>query len=573
MLKSAEKEKKTYSKKIAQGGKKKRKADSQPRLLARVNREAVLVISLLALMAAQMIYMARVKSVTMDEPNHIARGVTYLRLGDLRLGRLHPPLINLVSALPVAMDSSVALPLDSPYWERSDLGGFANEFLWKANTNTQSILFRARLPIIALALLLALVVYAWARELYGKKAGLLALTLTAFSPNILAHGSLATNDLGFTFFAVLSAYTFWRWLRQPDWKRAMIASLCFGLAMATKYSAFFLIPALPLTAIAYWMTDPAEEKPLRKILRFSAWLVVIALAGALTVWAVYGFRVGQIKGEGWTLPAPAYIAELKVAANRIEKGNPTFLLGSHSRTGWWYYFPVTFAVKTPLPTLALIFASLVYVCRKRVWRDGLPLLIPVAIYFAGSMMSPLNIGYRHLLPALAFLIIFASQMGEVLFKAKSKLVWGAVALIVWLTISVGSTFPHHLAYFNEAIGGMSNSYKVLVDSNLDWGQDLIGLKEYMQREGIEKVKLSYFGSAEPGVYQIDYEPLPGYPRYQYNQDIIPPVLSNPEPGVYAISATCLQGGFFSNKDLFKWFRDREPDAVIGHSIFIYRHKR
>jgi hypothetical protein len=482
-------------------------------------------------------------------------------------------LINLISALPVAVDSDVVLPFDSPYWERSDLGGFANDFLWKANTNTQSILFRARLPVVALALLLAIVVYLWARELYGKKAGLLALTLTVFSPNLLAHGSLATNDLGFTFFAVLSAYTFWRWLRRPDWKRAVVASICFGLALATKYSAFFLIPALPLTAIACWLTDPAEEKPMRKILRFSAWLAVIALAGAVTVWAVYGFKVGQIKGEGWTLPAPGYIAELKVAANRIEKGNPTFLLGSHSKTGWWYYFPATFAVKTPLPTLALILAGLVHILRKRVWRDALPLLIPVVIYFAGSMMSPLNIGYRHLLPALAFLIIFASQTGEVLFRAKSKLVWCGVALIAWLTISVGATFPHHLAYFNEAIGGMSNSYKVLVDSNLDWGQDLPGLKEYMQREGIEKVKLSYFGSVDPAVYQIDYEPLPSYPRYQWNQDTIPPTLSNPEPGVYAISATCLQGGFFGNKDLFKWFRDREPDATIGYSILIYRHKR
>jgi hypothetical protein len=207
-----------------------------------------------------------------------------------------------------------------------------------------------------------------------------------------------------------------------------------------------------------------------------------------------------------------------------------------------------------------------------VWRNALPLLIPVVIYFAGSMMSPLNIGYRHLLPVLLFLIIFASQVGEVLWKPKSKLRWASVVLIGWLVISVGTTFPDHLAYFNEAVGGSNNGYKVLVDSNLDWGQDLIGLKEYMQREGIKSVKLSYFGCVDPAIYGIEYEPLPGYPRYQWNQDFIPPTLSNPEPGVYAISATCLQGGFFGNRDIFEWFRDRKPDAVIGHSIFVYRHK-
>ena len=573
MIKSPRKEKKADSKKVAQGNSKKKRADSRGTFLARVNWEIILVIFLLALMATQMIWMARVKSVTMDEPNHIARGITYLRTGDLRLGYLHPPLVNLISALPIALDSSILLPLDHPSWPTRNLGDFANQFLWKTNTNTQSILFRARLPIIALAVLLAMVVYAWARELYGKKAGLLALTLTAFSPNVLAHGSLATNDVGFTCFAILSAYTFWRWLRKPDWKRAMTASLCFGLAMASKFSALFLIPALALTAIAYWLTDPAEEKPFKKIFRFSGWLVVIALAGALMVWAIYGFKVGQVRGAGLTIPAPAYLAELKLTADRIQKGNPTFLLGEHSKTGWWYYFPVTFAVKTPLPTLLLIIAGLVYIFRNRVWRDALPLLIPVAIYFAGSMMSPLNIGYRHLLPALVFLIVFAAQMGEVLWKPKSKLVWGSVFLIGWLVVSVGTTFPDHLAYFNEAIGGTSNGYKVLVDSNLDWGQDLTGLREYMQREGIESVKLSYFGSVDPAVYGIEYEPLPGYPRYQWKQDFIPPSLSNPEPGVYAISATCLQGGFFSNHEMFKWFRDREPDAVIGHSIFVYRHKQ
>jgi len=523
-------------------------------------------------MSAQMIWMARVKSVTMDEPNHIARGVTYLRAGDMRLGYLHPPLINVISALPLALDSSIVVPLDHSTWQNRELGGFANQFLWRSNANTQSIVFRARLPIVALTLLLALVVYAWARELYGRRASVLALTLTAFSPGLLAHGALATNDAGFTCFAILAAYAFWRWLQQPGWKRAAIASIAFGLAMATKLSALFLIPALALTAIAYWLSDPSEENPLRRIARLSGWLVLIGVAGALILWAIYGFKVGEVEGAGITLPAPGYIADLKLLQVRNDQGNPTFLFGSYSMTGWWYYFPVAFLAKTPLPAIALMVAAGVYVIRKRTWRKSLPLLIPVAIYFAVSMAGALNIGYRHLLPALVLLTIFASQLAEYRWESKPRLAWGAATVILWLVVSVGATFPDHLAYFSEIVGGTRYGYKTLGDSNLDWGQDLIGLKEYMQREGVSSVKLSYFGSVEPEVYGIEYEPLPAYPLHRWSKDYIPVQLLEPEPGVYAISVTNLQGIFFRHHELYAWFRERRPDAVIGHSIFVYRVK-
>lgn len=526
---------------------------------------------LLVIMSAQMLWMAHVKSATMDEPNHITRGTVYLRTGDLRLGRVHPPLIDCICALPLVLDRNVVLPLNHPSWEEENLDKFSREFVWKANQNGQSIVFRARLPIIALTLLLAGITYCWARELFGRNAGLLALTLFALDPNVLAHGSLATNDLGVTCFATLSLYTFWRWLRQPGWPRAVLAGIAFGLAQGSKFSAVLLIPELALVALAYWLFSPAEERPRVKATQLLAGLCLIGVAGAILVWLMYGFNVGSSIQET-TVPAPAYFDELGAIIERVGKGNPTFLLGSYSNTGWWYYFPVAFVVKTPLPTLLLVGASIAYAWRHRTWRQGLPLLIPVVVHFAFSMFSGFDIGYRHLLPALVLLVIFASQVAQVRFHIRSKAVWVGAILLVWLAVGTLSRLPDHLAYFNEIAGGPSHGYKVLVDSNLDWGQDLIGLRTYMEREGIKSVKLSYFGVADPGAYGINYEPLPDYPRHIWPYKTIPSFLLLPAPGVYAISATNLQGALFEIHNMYAWFRERTPDAVIGHSIFIYRVK-
>ncbi|HEX5884808.1 MAG TPA: hypothetical protein VFY67_09745, partial [Pyrinomonadaceae bacterium] len=231
---------------------------------------------------------------------------------------------------------------------------------------------------------------------------------------------------------------------------------------------------------------------------------------------------------------------------------------------------VAFAVKTPLPTLILIGASFVFVYRRRAWRLTFPLLISVVIYFAVSVASPFHIGYRHLLPILPCLFIFTSQLALIDWKTSRQGITAVVAMLVWLTVGSVLIFPHYLAFFNEIAGGPRNGYKILVDSNLDWGQELIGLREYMAQQNIPSVKLSYHGTADPAAYGVQYEPLPSYPYYQWTSDTVPNILLNPPNGVYAISANNLQGLRFKNHDLYATFRERKPDAVVGHSIFIYR---
>jgi 4-amino-4-deoxy-L-arabinose transferase-like glycosyltransferase len=558
-----------------------------------VNRSRIIniiAIGLLGLMCTLMVSSARLKSPTMDEQNHIARGYAYLRTGDLRLNLDHPPLINSLSAAPLFLLSDLKLPTDSPTWEHAHVIAFATQFLWHANPNADQIILLARLPIILLAILLGCFVFKWATELYGPLAGLLALGLYVFDPNILAHARLATTDLGVTCFLFIAVYCFWRWLNRPTRSRLAAASLTLGLALASKYSALVLIPILPLIGLMHVLTKRRGEAEADIPLVQRAWKLVVAvglmlaLAG-LVVWAVYGFEVGPVVEGGISVPAPTYVTGLQGLFRHSELGHPAFLHGHYFNTGRWDYFPIAFAIKTPLPTLILLGISLALTVKQRAWRTAYPLLLPVLIYLTTSFSSQaLNIGYRHILPLLPFLFVFASGVARSKVRNGYKTSDDLRALIrnlplaacylllaVWCLVASIHIYPDYLAYFNELVGGPDNGWRYLVDSNLDWGQDLKGLQRYVQRTGIEEVYLSWFGSTYPSAYGYDI-PHRLLPSFVYYPGQVTGMAFNPlrpAPGVYAISATNLQGVYFSDHDLFAWFRERQPVAKIGYSIFVY----
>jgi hypothetical protein len=525
-------------------------------------------IVLLIIVAAQLQLSANRNSATYDEQYHIAIGLYYLRRGDPGLIPPHPPLIAALATLPLAANRNLVVPLREPGTSSLSNLEYSDQLLWRLNPNGPSMVARARLPIIGLTLLLAITVYAWARELFGPISGLLALTLLSFDPNILAHGSLATNDIGVTCFATLALYTFWRWMTRPTPARAVIAGLMLGLAQVSKFSAVYLIPVVIIILLSDRILKSSSVASRLTAKTTLAYLSVIALAAYCAIWVVYGFNVGTLKG--YPFPAREYLTGLEAATSLIGGGKDSFLLGAYSSKGWWYYFPVAFALKTPLPTLILIIATLIFVYRRRTWRSTLPLLIPVVIYFAICLASPFHIGYRHLLPLLPCLFIFTSQLALIDWKTSRSGAAAVLAMVVWLAVGSVAIFPHYLAFFNEIAGGPQNGYKILVDSNLDWGQELISLRKYMTQEHIPSVKLSYHGTADPTAYGIVYEPLPSYPYNQWTSDTVPDGLLNPPSGVYAISANNLQGLRFKNHDLYATFRQRKPDAVLGHSMFIYR---
>ena len=531
--------------------------------------------ALLLLMFAQVLGSARLNSPTMDEQNHIARGLAYLRTGDLRLSVEHPPLVNALCALPLLLCPQIKLPLDHPSWQNGAWYVFADEFLWRANTaNVDLIVFLARLPVMGLSLLLGAVAYRWAKELAGVWAGLVALFLVACDPNILAHARLVTTDLGVTVFSFLAIYTFWQAWREPGFQpglRLMPTGIALGLALTAKFSALLLCPLLCF--LAFWLILT------RRTLRPALALVIVFALAAFTLWAVYGFEFRPLNAGGLPLPAPSYLRGVQAILRRTEGGNPAFLLGHYSTMGWWYYFPVAFLIKTPIPTLLLLGVSLVLTARQRAWGNNLFLLLPAAAFLAVNLFSRLNIGYRHLLPVLPFVFVYIARWISAEFQVQSSGLWKprtlnlkqiAVGLLaIWYLASALLIYPDYLAYFNELIGGPANGYRWLVDSNLDWGQDLPGLRRYVEARGLTQVYLSWFGSARPEHYGIPARSLPGYPLYQGEAEDFGFNPYHPAPGIYAISVSNLQGVTLRDRDTFLWFRQRQPTARIGYSIFVY----
>jgi hypothetical protein len=241
-------------------------------------------------------------------------------------------------------------------------------------------------------------------------------------------------------------------------------------------------------------------------------------------------------------------------------------MGEFSLKGWWYYYLVALAIKTPVALqVMLLFAIYIGLSQRRrmSFYNCLFLLAPPSLLLIAISMVSVQLGLRYALPVLPFAFVFTGKLAQAV-KLKGRLLLGATAVLsIWYFVSSVHIYPHYLAYFNEYIGGPSNGYKYLVDSNLDWGQDLRGLKGYMERRGIEEVKLAYFGTADPEYYGISYEPIS-------DQDLAALREGRFARGVFAISATFLQGLYLpGDRDRYQWFRERTPTVQIGYSILVY----
>jgi 4-amino-4-deoxy-L-arabinose transferase-like glycosyltransferase len=544
-------------------------------------RTRFLVIGLLLLAFGLALTSAVQKSPTMDEQNHIARGAAYLGTGDSRLSIEHPPLVNVLSALPAHLLLDLHLPLDTIWWEAAEWYHFADLFLWEVNPNAEQIVFLARLPIIGLGMITATLAFRWASVRFGPWSGVLAAAFCALDPNILAHTRLSTTDVGGTCLVFMAAYALWRTLRRPSWPGALGSGLALGLALSAKLSNLLFVPILGLAVLADGLADGRRNRShggtkgrLRRAARNLALLTFAVLLGLLTVWANYGFHVGSSEENGPLVPAPPYVKGVRAILAFSAGGRSGYLLGQYSDQGWWYYFPVAFAVKTPLAALAALLLA-TWLALRRPRRDDILLLAPPAIYFLASMTSSLNIGYRHLLPVLPFLAVHISRLAQPIGRSSASSPTNrayrilSVLLVLWLISTTLTIYPHFLAFFNTIGGGPREGWRILVDSNIDWGQDLKELKTWMAREGLDRVRLSWFGSARPEAYGIAYDLLPGVPHGFFEWETPAFNRDQPEPGVYAISVTNLVGVVLPDHDLYAWFREREPDAKAGYSVFIY----
>ena len=550
-------------------------------------RSLALVAALLLLFFFQGCSIALNKSNTWDETGHILAGYVYLEEDFDGIEPIyHPILGRAIMALPLVLfydltfDKSVqSIELNS--WR---FFSYSNEFLFENNADGRRLLFSARIPMVILGTILGIFVFLWSRLLWGEQGGLLSLFLYSLSPNLLAHSSLATTDFPGTAFIFITSYFLYRLASERlGVKRVVLCGILLGCVLTSKHTAILITPLLLL---AFILNTIRED--LRRSILFYLLLFFVAY---VTIWGVYGFRYQStyefytpliwMKFQGSALEPvvtairnlkllpETYLYSLTAALSGSGTKRSAFLMGMHSITGWWYYFPVAFLIKTPLTTLVFFFISIVLAIKKRAELSlsrHLFVLLPILIFFIVMSTQSINIGIRHILPVFPFVIAMAGSVACFATgggKRKMPLVF--IAALVFHAYSVLSVHPSQLAYFNELVGGPKYGYKYLVDSNLDWGQDLPGLKQYMDENDIESVKLAYFGLSNPEYYGIKYEYLPSY----INTSKSPRVQLKDHRGYYAISATLLQGVYLP-ADFYSKFRDREPVARIGYSIFVYK---
>ena len=468
---------------------------------------ALVVAALLGQMAVAMITAAVGQTPTIDEPVYVGTAVVYLDRHSLRYNPEHPPLGKLIIAAGLAF----AHPRLDPAFD-GDQTQLGRHVLYESGNDPAELMLLARLPVIVLTLLFGLVVFAFAGDLAGPVGGSAALALYAFSPDVIAHGSLATLDVPVAGFLLTTAWLLWRARRRPA-LYLPLAGLALGAALATKMIALAAVPVLLLLVVlSVW-----HARRTNRFLRVgAAAAVVVALIAIVVVWAAYLVVDQQLRWEtppglppaqglrtliNW-LPFPApYRYGMQLQFSFEDQLWGSYLFGQHHDGSLWYYLPAALLIKTPLGTLALWLAGVAVTLSVPRLRPAAPyVLLPAAVMLAAAMTSNRDLGVRYALFMPMFLAVSAA--GVVVLRQR----WAHIAAATLVVFAAGSslrTFPYYLPYSNEAFGGTANTHRLLSDSNVDWGQDLGRLADRLrQYDQGERIWLDYKGSGVPSYYGI-----------------------------------------------------------------------
>lgn len=497
---------------------------------------------LLLFLFALLLFGARQNSLTADEPAYIAGGYAVLARGSdalpLLAQRGYPPLLATMEALPLFL-ANPDVPLDQMAGWPDSFDTFTLVFKPFLDPLPRSAL-AARMTTIFLTVLLGAVVYGWGAALWGPLAGLIALFVLVLDPTLLAHGRLAHSDAGVTALGVASLFVVWRWSRKPSWTRAVAAGLLLALTLLAKVSGVVWLAAAGLIALAVlWQ----RRRDGRLIVLATQAVAMVALAG-LVWWAVYGFAWGRSPAFPVAVPAPLYWDALQYLRDYTTN---LFALGMRQagHRGWWWYFPLAFLIKNPLPLLLGLGIALVALVRRPIRSLRLPDVVALTafplLYSLVAILDGMTIGYRHLLQLHPFLYlaIGGGLAGWAWGRAASWRRWVVAGLGLWLAAGALRTFPWEISYFNELASGPAGGYRYLADSNVDWGQ-------------AGQVRESYL-AAHPDVHAR-----------------APGARFSPPPGRYLVGASALDGVGVGDVYAYEWFRHRQPDgALAGGSQLIF----
>jgi 4-amino-4-deoxy-L-arabinose transferase-like glycosyltransferase len=559
-------------------------------------------ILLITIGAARIILTYTVFTATSDEPLHIAAGMRWLEQREYMYD--HPPLARVAAALPLYIAGLRSTGPGAPMSDGWGLVREGNEVIYSRGAYEHNLSL-ARLAVLPFFLIACLVVWLWTERLFGGLASVMATILFTTLPAALAHGSLATTDMAVTATLICAVYAYSVWLEGPNMLRGFLLGFSLGLSVLSKFSALMFFPVCCLVMFGLYRLrlESTAGSCRSAIARYWKSLVICCAVAFLTVWAGYRFSLSPITtprtrphvttdrifGDAGLLHDIAYsIVETPIpVADLINgllytwdhnaEGHPSYLLGEFRTTGWWYFFPVVLAVKTPVPFLLFYGFGLFFLIRQKSdpanWQHWVPALCPLAILLV-CMTSRINIGVRHLLPMFPMLAIVAGYGAARLIEMRRRSITvflSAATLLLWQFTSSALAHPDYLAYFNE-IAEISERKpeQILIDSDLDWGQDLNRLRDKLRELKVNSVSIAYFGTAD-----LNQHGLPAW------KPLIPNV---PTTGWIAVSVYRLKMPYSSSgrghrsslvpvSDVvfngFSWLEKRQPITTVGKTIRLY----
>ena len=535
----------------------------------------VLVLILLGAGTAMTLAGAR-SSATFDEIVLVSSGVRVLEHGGAPLAADQPPLASYLYALPVWAAGQVLPSEQARDWDYSSRWEYGRDLYFRVGNDPETVARLSRSVAILFALGLIALTFAYGRWIGGTGVGLLAAGLVAFLPDVLAHGAVAYNDVPLALAYLATVWALDVLVRRPGVRAGVLVGVLAAAAMGIKYSAVALGPVAVGLLVLEGMRRGAGR---------SAWMRRVAIGTLAAVAAAYLMTVIIYRGDVWLL----YLeAGLRSTVLHAAEGHPApaYLLGATRERGFWYFFPLAFLFKTPAALHLLLPVALWGLLarpgdatREPAPRGPAPWwpwfaaatrsrlrgpVVGLVVFGVFLLRTGLNVGFRYALPALPplLLLVAAGLVRSLPLTSPRQRI--AVALL--LTLYVGSTLsvaPHWLGFRSEWVRMRSPGHEALIDSSVDWGQGLIELRDYMRAEGLDRVRLSYFGSALPEAYGVAYEPLPSF------FPLMPSDLDGPAPDATVISVTNLHGLYFEDADPFASYRDRLPDRVLAGSLYVY----
>jgi hypothetical protein len=556
---------------------------------------------LLLVFLGELTFSIRQQSLSWDEGDHIFAGYMSWKKADFGINPEHPPLVKALAAIPL-LPMHLKVPDPKGHASFKDEAYFdGRDFIFGNGGEAEAdrIIFRARMAAATLSLLLGLLVFLAAREMFGDGAALFALALVVFEPNMVAHGAYVTTDMGICCFIFASIYALYRYVKAPSVGRLIVLGLVTGLALASKHSGVLLLPfglALILTEILWPSPETGTNKRKVALRLTGAFLAASAIAIAV-LWAFYGFRYAARPGgmqlspslaeyaQGlkgvephvyralarWHILPESYLYGL-VDVRLISDSFSTYIFGKVYAHGVWFYFPAAFIIKSTAAFMGLLLLTGLAIAtgKLRARREIFFLTIPPVLYLLIATGTGLDIGARHILPMYPFLSVLIG--GAALALAHRDRRWAYVVglLLAWHAVSSARAYPNYLAYSNEFWGGPANTYKYLTDSNTDWGQQLKAVKKYLDNRGVKDCWFAYF--VEPSIhfsaYGIPCKPLPtadsGWTNYQIDT---PQTIT----GTLLISAGTLTGYEWGSNVLnpYREFQELKPVAFIQDGVFVY----